>query len=164
MEYHGRFWFLAALIPLVVGAVWYHPKVLGTAWMKSIGITEADLQGSNMALIFGLTYVLSLFIAVGLTPIVIHQSGIFSLFAEEYAKGDVAIKSMVDGIMTTYGDKHRHFGHGALHGGIAAIMMALPIIGIVALFERRSWKYVAIHAGYWFLSFVLMGGLICQFV
>jgi hypothetical protein len=30
-------------------------------------------------------------------------------------------------------------------------------IGIIALFERRSWKYVAINAGYMTVAFVVMG-------
>ena len=54
---------LAALIPLVLGAIWFNPKVLGSAWMKSTGLTEDQLKGANMPLIFGLTYVFSFLIA-----------------------------------------------------------------------------------------------------
>jgi hypothetical protein len=31
---------LAALSTLVVGFVWYHPKVFGTIWMKESGMTQ----------------------------------------------------------------------------------------------------------------------------
>ncbi len=164
MNYNEIFLFVAALIPLIIGFIWYNPMVFGKVWMKVSNLTEADMKRSNLALIFGLTYVLGLFIAAGLMGIVIHQQGIYSLFADNLTSGDVEIKAMVNNIMDKYGDKHRSFGHGALHGGIAAIMLALPVVAINALFERRSWKYIAIHAGYWFVTLTLMGGLICQFV
>jgi len=31
------------------------------------------------------------------------------------------------------------------------------------MFERRGFKYIAIHGGYWMLTLGLMGGIICQF-
>jgi len=164
MEYNALFYFVAAIIPMVIGAVWYHPKVFGNAWMKASGVTEEQIQGGNMPLIFGLAYVFSLILAFGMTGIVIHQSGIDSLFTMDIMAGDEEITTMVESLHATYGDKHRHFGHGALHGGIAAILLALPLLGTIALFERRKWKYVAIHTGYWFVAMSLMGGVICQFV
>jgi hypothetical protein len=39
----------------------------------------------------------------------------------------------------------------------------LPVITVSALFEQRSWKYIAIHAGYWIVCLGLMGGLISAF-
>ena len=41
---------VAAISALVVGFVWYNPKVFGTAWMKEVGMTEeefAKLMGEN---------------------------------------------------------------------------------------------------------------------
>ena len=54
---------LAALIPMVLGYIWYHPKVLGTAWMNSLGITEEKLKEGNMGMIMGLAFSLALFLA-----------------------------------------------------------------------------------------------------
>lgn len=48
-----------ALIPLLIGFVWYNPKVFGTAWMKEAGVTMEDGKKMNMPLVFGLTYFLS---------------------------------------------------------------------------------------------------------
>ena len=31
---------VASLSTLVVGFIWYNPKVFGTIWMKEIGMTE----------------------------------------------------------------------------------------------------------------------------
>jgi len=60
-----------------------------------------------------------------------------------------------------YADVHRTWSHGAVHGVIAAISVALPLIGINSLFERRGWKYIGIHFGYWLLALALMGALLC---
>jgi len=165
MDYNYLYWFLAALVPAITGFIWYHPKVFGTSWMKLNNLTQRELDKGNMALILGVCYVLSLLLAVGLTGLVVHQAGFFSLFAMDYEKaGQEEIKALVDNVMTTYGDRHRSFGHGALHGGLAALMFALPVLGINALFERRNWKYIAIHTGYWFVTLLLMGGILCQFI
>ena len=65
--------------------------------------------------------------------------------------------------LAKYGRKFLSFRHGALHGVIAALFGIWPVIGINALFERRGWKYTAIHLGYWVITFALMGGVICGF-
>jgi len=68
-----------------------------------------------------------------------------------------------DGVafMEKYGDRHRTFGHGAAHGIFFSIFIALPLIAVNALFERRGWKYIMIHWGYWMISSILIGGLLC---
>jgi hypothetical protein len=48
---------------------------------------------------------------------------------------------------------------GATAGLLAAVWVALGI-ATVALFERRSWSYILINAGYWIVSFVVMGTII----
>ena len=53
---------LAALVPLVIGFIWYNPKVFGSAWIKATGLTEEQLMGGNMMLIFGITYLMSFLI------------------------------------------------------------------------------------------------------
>ena len=49
----------AALVPLVVGFLWYGSKTFGPAWMRTIGMTEEKAAGGNMALTFGLSLVLA---------------------------------------------------------------------------------------------------------
>ena len=39
---------LAALSTLVVGFIWYNPKVFGTAWMKLNGFTEEQMKGGSL--------------------------------------------------------------------------------------------------------------------
>ena len=40
----------------------------------------------------------------------------------------------------------------------------MPILGIQAMFEKKSFKYVAINAGYWIVTLAIMGGIICEWV
>lgn len=159
-----NFWvlFVAALIPLIVGAVWYSPKVFGTVWMNHSGMSEEKMKTGNMALIFGLTYLFGLFIAQALATMTIHQMGMYQILSAEPGFGDATSEAQqyFDTFMTTYGDRFRTLPHGLLHGGFAAVTVALPIIGIVALFERKSWKYIMVHFGYWFVAMMLMGALI----
>ena len=161
MQLHYWIIFLAGLIPLITGFIWYHPKVFGNAWMKSVGFTEESMKGANMLLIFGLTYLLGCILASALMTIVIHQFGFNSIFQGDTTDESAAyMKHFYD----TYGSRFRTFKHGALHGTISGLFIALPIIGIISLFERRGFKYVTIHTGYWMLTLALMGGVLCAFM
>lgn len=153
--------FIAAIVTLVTGFIWYSPKVFGTIWMKENNLTQEELRKGNMLKIFGLTYIFSLMITMTLMSLTIHQSG---------AIGMVGGPPMLDSakpsfaaFMADYGMAYRTFKHGALHGFMSGLFFAFPLIGINGLFERKSWKYIFIHAGYWILTLTLMGGIICGF-
>jgi len=152
---------LAGLVTLVVGFIWYNPKVFGTIWMKENNFTQEQLRTGNMLKIFGLTYVFSVMITMTLMSLTIHQSG---------AVGMVGGPPLIDSakpsfaaFMADYGTAYRTFKHGALHGSISGLFFALPVIGINGLFERKSWKYILIHAGFWIVTLTLMGGIVCGF-
>lgn len=164
MEFNFLIILIAALVPLLVGFVWYNPKVFGNAWMKSAGITEEQAKGANMGLIFGLTFVFSFLAAFSLNFMVIHQWHIFSLVANDPGINDPTseVSTWMKGIMDKVGANFRTFGHGAFHGFLIGLFFVLPIIGTGSLFERKSFKYVAINTGYWAVSLALMGGIICQ--
>lgn len=150
---------LAALIPLAVGMVWYNSKVFGTIWMNEIGKTEEDLKGNNMLKVFGLVYLFSFFMAFAWQFIVIHQFGAMGMIGGDITK---ALPSYA-AFMADYGTAFRTFKHGALHGGMSGLFLSLPFVGVSGLFEMRSWKYIFIHVGFWVISGILMGGVICQF-
>lgn len=158
--------FVAAIIPLIIGFVWYSKPVFGNVWMKSIGKSEEELAKGNLPLILGLTYILGIALALGLSGLTNHQSGVMQLFAmhPDFGQDGTEVQNLFDQVMATFGDSHRSFGHGALHGGIGAILFALPLIGINALFEQRGGKYIFIHFGYWLVTLIIMGGVICQFM
>jgi hypothetical protein len=155
----------SALIPLLIGFIWYHPKMFGNAWMKAAGVTPESAKGANMALVFGLTYLFSIFIAMTLNFVTIHQWGLMSLLADHpdlNTPGSPSAERLKE-LLTEFGGKYRTFKHGALHGSLTALFFAMPIMAINAMFERKGFKYVAINTGYWFVCFLLMGGIICQF-
>jgi hypothetical protein len=69
----------------------------------------------------------------------------------------------IDSVMEKYGNNFRTFGHGAIHGVITGIFFIMPVLAINAMFERKGFKYIAINTGFWTVSLVLMGGIICAF-
>jgi len=148
--------FVSALTTLVVGFIWYNPKVFGTIWMKENGLTREELRSGNMLKIFGLTYIFSVFIVITEMSLTIHQSGAVGMVG-----GPIKIGKA---FMADYGTAFRTFKHGALHGFISGLFFALPIIGINGLFERKSWKYIWIHAGFWIVCLTIIGSLVCGWV
>lgn len=158
---------VATLIPIVIGFVWYNPKIgFGKAWMSASGMTEEKARGANMFLVFGLTILFSFMVAVIMNVLVIHQLHFGSILKFQADSADPNSESsiLLKNLMEKYGHDHRTFKHGAFHATIASLFIVLPVFGINALFERRSFKYVAINVGYWVLSFALMGGVISQWV
>lgn len=148
----------AAVSALVVGSVWYHPKVFGNAWMKASGMTEDKIKGTNMFRIFTFTLLFAFFIAFLLQGIVIHQSGVFAIIEMDIENA----KPSYHAFMEDYGMAFRTFKHGMLHGFFAGLFFALPVIGTNALYERKGWGYIFINGGYWIVTLMVMGGLICQ--
>jgi len=129
---------LSGVAALVLGAVFYHPKVFGTMWMKAAGLKEEDLKGGNMAVIFGIAFVMAMIVAV-----------------------------MVSYMMSQHPDDHvgqfGPIGHGAFHGFLMGMLSALPIIVTISLFERRNIKYMFVHVAYWLLVFTVIGGIVEAF-
>ena len=148
---------------MFTGFIWYGPKTFGNVWMREAGVSEEKIKSSNMALILSLTYVFSLFLSLILISVVIHQSHILSILADDPGMKDPnsEISLWLKNFMDQYGQNFRTFKHGAFHGTLSGIFYAFPIIAINALFERRSWKYIWIHTGYWILTLALMGGIVC---
>lgn len=155
---------IAALVPMVMGFIWYGPMLFKNAWMKEVGFTDESMKGANMGLIFGLAYVFSFLLAFILQTLVIHQWGAFSTLVGEpgFSEQSGEAYTYFQDFMATYGDRFRTFKHGALHGAIIGFLIALPILATQALFERKSVKYVAINAGYWIVTLAIMGGVICN--
>lgn len=158
--------FLTALIPLAVGMVWYNKKVFGATWIVVSGVDEEKAKKANMLLVFGLTYLFSLFLSVALAGIVIHQMGVYSTLANEpgIKEPNSEIGIWYKSFMDKYGRNFRTFKHGAFHGFLTGILMALPILGVNALFEGKGFKYIAINVGFWTVCTTLMGGVICAFL
>ena len=149
---------LAALSTLVVGFIWYNPKVFGNIWVREAGLKEEDMKGTNMIKIFGLSIVYAFLISFVLQMVAIHQFGALGMVGGDSSK---ALPSY-NAFMADYGTAFRTFKHGALHGFMTGLFMILPTIGTTALYEKRSFKYVIVTGGFWIVCFMIMGGIICM--
>lgn len=157
MEFNFLAILVAAIVPIILGFVWYNPKVFGTAWAREAEMTEEKMKRGNMPVIFLVSLVLSFILAFFLQSLTNHQMGAFSLMG-----GDPALaKPSYEAFMADYGNAFRSFGHGALHGAIAGIFMYIPVIAINAMFERKSWKYILINGMYWTVCLAIMGAIVC---
>ncbi|WP_397364164.1 DUF1761 domain-containing protein [Olleya sp. R77988] len=160
MEFNYLAIAVAAIVPILIGFVWYNPKTFGTAWMRHAEMTEDKMKSGNMPVVFGITLLLSFVLAFFVQTLTIHQMG-----AVQLAGGDPALaKPSLAAFMADYKDAFRTFKHGALHGVLAGIFLFFPVIAINGLFERKSWKYIFINSGYWIVSLAAMGAIVCGWV
>lgn len=148
----------AAVSALVIGFIWYNPKVFGNAWMKAADMSEDKIKGGNMAKIFALALFFAFLLAFALQFITIHQTGALGMVGGNIEEA----KPSFEAFMNDYGNVFRTFKHGALHGVIAGFFIALPILGTNALFERKNAKYILINSGYWIVTMAVMGGIVCS--
>ena len=167
MDFNWLAVLVAALVPTVIGFVWYHPKVMGTAWMKAADMTEEKMKGANMGLIFGLSFLFSLMLAVEVNFLAIHQMNIPGIFVgadgASPSPDSEAGKYLAD-FMAKYGSIHRTWSHGIVHGIINALFFALPILATNAMFERKGWKYILVNFGYWLITIAVMCTIVCAWV
>lgn len=157
--------FVAALVPMIVGFIWYNPKVFGNTWMKAASMTPEKIQGGNMPLIFGLSYVMSILLAFFLliSGFIIHQTGLYGLFSSLEGVNEVGTEAyqQFQDLQEQFKDTHRTFGHGAIHGVLMGIGFALPVLATNSMFERKGLAYVLVNGGYWITTLALMGGVLC---
>jgi len=148
--------FLIAFVPLIIGYAWYHPKNrLIQSAAKEHGISLRHISLVKTLVLF----VLSFALVYGYMNLVIHQLGFYELFFTDIMLEKEGTLSIVSEFLEKYGTKHRHFGHGVLHGAINAFILAAPFIGSLTILENKSWSYFKIHFGYWLLMSMVIGGL-----
>lgn len=128
---------VSALIPLIIGAIWYHPKVFGTVWMNATGITEDKLKTMSPAK----AYIVAVLLSVVLS---------FYLYINVLIGGPDDMRHGQEIYMT--------FKHGAAHGAFLGLFVVLPALTTNATFEMKSAKYIFINVFYWIVSLALMGG------
>ncbi|MBR9844614.1 MAG: DUF1761 domain-containing protein [Algicola sp.] len=162
MEFNLLAILVAAVVPIVLGFIWYNPKTFGTAWAREAEMTEEKMKSGNMPVIFLVSLLLSFILAFFVQMLTIHQFGALGMIGGDPASGEVL--PSYQAFMDDYGNAFRTFKHGALHGAIAGIFMFTPVIAINGMFERKSWKYILINGMYWTLSLTIMGAIVCGWV
>jgi hypothetical protein len=114
--------------------------------MKETNLTDEEFKKGSMLKIFGLTYLFSVMFTIVIQLLCIYQFGPLGIIGGpgfiETAKPSYAA------FMANYGTAFRTVKHGALHGLTTGLFLALPMMAINGLGERKPWKYIFIHAGY----------------
>jgi hypothetical protein len=156
---------LSALIPLLVGMIYYHPKVFGNIWMKVAGVSPDLQKNANMLIVFTKMILVSIPLAFVIQFLVIHQFLFFSMLANDPSISTPGSPTNIffKETMSKYGMEFRTFKHGAFHGAFSGLLLAMPIITISSLFENKNWKYILVHTFYWVIVLGLMGGVISAF-
>ena len=121
---------VGALTVMVLGMVWYHPKVLGDTWMRGAGLTEEDLKETNPLIMVG-ALLMSLVIAWAMSRYATHTEEGMSQFV-----------------------------HGMFHGFMPAIMYVAPVLVSKGLFEKKDFGWILLGVAYWVLAITLVGGVV----
>lgn len=125
---------VAALIPMVMGFLWYGP-IFGKQWQSSMGFSDEDLKSGNMPVIFGISFVMAILMAMG-------------------------IFFFIEGMHEAGGGSFHTFKHGALHGAMVSIFFSIPVLVSNSLFQKNNAKNILINIGYWVVTSALMGGIL----
>lgn len=153
--------FLIAFLPLIIAFFWYQPNSKLAKWAGVDNLIKlSTLRPLQILWAFALSFAL----VYGYMNLIIHQLGFYELFFTDIMMGSAEAKQITVDFLAKYGQKHRHFGHGVLHGAINAFLFPLPIIGLHALLTGRKTKYVLFHFLFWLLTSMLTGGLIAEFI
>lgn len=130
---------LAAILPLIIGAIWYHPKVFGTAWMAATGISKKSIKTLSPFEMYIGAFLISILIAVALSTIIVV--------------GDASSAYQVTTSLEAFKD-------GILSGFMTGFLIILPVIAVNGIFELQPTNLVLINVFYWIVTLTLMGGLI----
>jgi len=103
----------------VLGALWYSPVLFGKIWQKKVGFKEEGITKVNMALTFGLSFLLMLFMVWALNFVI-----------NSHKPEDV---SMLKGL---------HYG------AFTGFFFSMMTMGINYLYQRRSFTLWLIDGSY----------------
>ena len=121
---------VATVAAMVIGAIWYAPKVLGNLWMKELGMGATPEDREKMRKGAAKAYA-GMFIAALVTSYVLAHF-------VDYTNATTALNGAVTALWLWLG------------------FVATVIFGQV-LFEKRSLTLFAIGAGYQLVNLVVMG-------
>lgn len=125
---------LASITPMAIGAIYYHNAVFGKTLTASLGGNLEALKRRNKILVYILSAVFSFLLAFFLLNFNndgINQEGNFD-----------------------------NFQHGTWHGAFVAITVIIPVVVLSGLLKEESGKSILIHSIYWFITVMLMGGIV----
>lgn len=134
MDFSGiNIWELivASLSTFVIGFFWYGNLLFGKTWQKLAGLSDEDIAKGNMALIYGLAFVLNFVAAL-----------FISIFTE------IAMMLGTSAFLA------------GLFAVVLCIGFVATSVGVNFLFSRKPFKLYLIDVGYMVVSFFVMGVII----
>lgn len=150
-----------ALIPFLIGFVWFHPNLFGgTYWQHITNLTNQQMDKPIKPLQLLLSLLLNFLIAFGVFNLTVHATHVLALTGPdpEMLKSGAGLA-----FMEAYGNNFRTMGHGIGHGLIiGTLCFVIPIVGYAAIFERKSFRYVLVNGGFWALSLTIMAMVISR--
>ncbi len=149
----------AALIPFLVAFIWFHKSVFGGERWHIISEMSAEKAASPVKpLKLFLSIVLNVFLSFGMYLFSIHEAGVFGMVG-----GDTALMKTgtAAAFLAEYGGDFHTVTHGLAHGLGATLFFALPFLGYVVIFEKKSAKYFWVYLSYWLVCLTLMSIVIC---
>lgn len=133
MTFHFFGILVSAVVMFAMGGTWYSPMLFAKAWARESGTPEEHTTDPKAQLRFFVTLFLLLVLAAG---------------ALDYVLG------------------HWATGEGIAHGlgvGFTGGVLAVAVVGMDTLFERKHVKLFLINAGYYLLSFCAAGVILSLF-
>ena len=157
--------FLTALIPILLAYIWYHPSVFGTKLATATGQATNQIGVGNNLKRLPFLYLFGLLLSYIVLLLAVHQIGPFLLFFGERAMEDPSYEAhaFLKDFVVQFGDRHRTFGHGMLHGTEIGLFTSLALVGATAMIEGFSMQKAWIHVGFWTVSCALIGGVLGAF-
>jgi hypothetical protein len=119
---------VATLAFWALGALWYSPFLFGRRWQKEIGLNEESIKGANMAMVFGVSFLLMLFMVWALNFVINSHK------AEEV--------SLVRGLQ---------------YGIFTGFFFSMLTLGVNYLYQRRSFALWIIDGAYAMLGLGIAG-------
>lgn len=119
-----------AIAIMILGWVWFNPKVLGQKWMEGAGLSEDDMKSASPMVMVG-----ALLMAL-----------VISWAASRYA--------------THTEEGMSQFVHGMFHGLMPALMFVAPVLISKGLYEKKDFSWILIGVGYWVIAITLASGIV----
>jgi len=113
---------LCAFGSLALGGIWYSPMLFGKAWQQAAGLSDDELKSGNMAIIFGLTFVLSFIAAAVFAMFLGKNFGVGPATAAGFSAGLCWVAASY-GI--TYLFEHRPLKLWLINGGYHTLQFTL---------------------------------------
>jgi len=117
----------AGIANVVLGMIWYNPRVFGTAWMACTDMSPEMLEKGKKRMIASTLFA---FLAAMIAAYVMNHFGIAWGVFDWIGAVELAFWCWLG-------------------------FVAPPMLGMV-LWEMKPFKYYAIVAGYWLVSFIMM--------